>query len=210
MPLLAYTISRVAQLPTSLAIGLCIVGSCPGGTASNVVTYLAQAGKQEWALVLSISCTVVTCVPRMKARSACSRESSPSGLYYAVSLHWYSIAPRRWHDVAFPIFRSSPVTTCFLHADVPLSVAMTTASTLGAIVATPVLTKLLLGTVVPVNAQALLISTLQVRHALCVTFIYHSPLGSCTHELLVDYFHALLWDRSSKDCAPVQCVCEGL
>lgn len=50
----------------------------------------------------------------------------------------------------------------FCCADVTLSVAMTTASTLGAVVATPLLTQLLVGTLVPVDALGLLISTLQV------------------------------------------------
>ncbi len=68
---------------------ICIVASCPGGTASNVVTFLANA-------------------------------------------------------------------------DVALSVMMTTASTLLAVAATPALTKLLVGTLVPVSVGALLASTLQV------------------------------------------------
>ena len=89
MPALAFGVSRLLALPLDFAVGLCIVGACPGGTASNVVTYLANA-------------------------------------------------------------------------DVPLSVAMTTASTLGAVVATPLLTQLLLGTLVPVDALALLVSTVQV------------------------------------------------
>lgn len=89
MPSLAFVISRVAQLPIDLTIGLCIVGACPGGTASNIVTYLAKA-------------------------------------------------------------------------DVPLSVAMTTASTLGAVFMTPLLTSLLVGTLVQVDAVGLLVSTLQV------------------------------------------------
>ena len=52
--------------------------------------------------------------------------------------------------------------TFLARADVPLSVAMTTVSTLSAIVATPALTKLLVGHLVPVNAADLLLSTLQV------------------------------------------------
>jgi BASS family bile acid:Na+ symporter len=40
---------------------------------------------------------------------------------------------------------------------------MTTASTLGAVVFTPLLTGLLLGTLVPVDALGLLLSTLQVH-----------------------------------------------
>lgn len=89
MPFMAYMVSRYFGIPVDFAVGLCLVGSCPGGTASNVVTYLARA-------------------------------------------------------------------------DVPLSVAMTTASTLAAVVATPLLTKILLGTIVPVDAVGLLSSTVQV------------------------------------------------
>ncbi|WP_233568651.1 bile acid:sodium symporter family protein [Kocuria soli] len=42
MPLLAWTIAAVLHLPPQLAAGLILVGSVPGGTASNVVTYLAR------------------------------------------------------------------------------------------------------------------------------------------------------------------------
>jgi BASS family bile acid:Na+ symporter len=43
MPTLAFIISRIAQLPIDMTIGLCVIGACPGGTASNIVTYLAKA-----------------------------------------------------------------------------------------------------------------------------------------------------------------------
>jgi len=46
------------------------------------------------------------------------------------------------------------VATYIAHGDVALSVLMTTASTLGAIFMTPLLTKMLAGTLVPVNAMA--------------------------------------------------------
>lgn len=43
-----------------------------------------------------------------------------------------------------------------------LSIMMTTASTLAAIVATPLITRALAGALVPVDAAALFVSTLQV------------------------------------------------
>ncbi|MCS7305166.1 MAG: bile acid:sodium symporter family protein [Thermoguttaceae bacterium] len=43
MPLLGWSIARLFELPTPLAVGLILVSCCPGGTASNVVTYLAGA-----------------------------------------------------------------------------------------------------------------------------------------------------------------------
>ena len=43
MPLLGFTLARAFSLETGLAVGLILVSCCPGGTASNVVTYLARA-----------------------------------------------------------------------------------------------------------------------------------------------------------------------
>ncbi len=89
MPFLGWAIARGLNLPTAYAVGVILVGCCPGGTASNVVTYLARA-------------------------------------------------------------------------NVALSVLMTMCSTFGAIVMTPLLTKWLAGTLVPVPAWGLFLSTVQV------------------------------------------------
>jgi BASS family bile acid:Na+ symporter len=43
MPLLGWSLAKLLDLPAPLAVGLIIVACCPGGTASNVVTYLARA-----------------------------------------------------------------------------------------------------------------------------------------------------------------------
>ena len=42
MPLLAFALTKVFQLPAELAIGVILVGTCPGGTSSNVMTYLSK------------------------------------------------------------------------------------------------------------------------------------------------------------------------
>lgn len=89
MPLLGWASAHAFALPPALAVGVILVACCPGGTASNVVCYLARA-------------------------------------------------------------------------NVALSVLMTMTSTFLAIVLTPLLTKLLAGTLVPVDAWGLLLSTLQV------------------------------------------------
>ena len=89
MPLLGWTVATALGLETPLAVGLILVASCPGGTASNVVTYLARG-------------------------------------------------------------------------DVALSILMTTASTLGAVVMTPLLTSWLAGRYVPVDGWGLVRSTAQV------------------------------------------------
>lgn len=55
MPLIAWAISKVLNLPIALATGLILLGACPGGTASNVICYLAKAN-----VALSISLTAVS------------------------------------------------------------------------------------------------------------------------------------------------------
>lgn len=41
MPLAAFALAKIFHLPTDLALGVILVGCCPGGTASNVITYIA-------------------------------------------------------------------------------------------------------------------------------------------------------------------------
>lgn len=55
MPLLAWGLARVFQLDEALALGVILVGCCPGGTASNVITYLAKGD-----LALSVGMTGVS------------------------------------------------------------------------------------------------------------------------------------------------------
>ncbi len=43
MPFLGWSMAKVFALETPFAVGLILVACCPGGTASNVVTYLARA-----------------------------------------------------------------------------------------------------------------------------------------------------------------------
>ncbi|KAG1369871.1 putative sodium/metabolite cotransporter BASS2, chloroplastic [Cocos nucifera] len=99
MPAFGAIISRALGLPPSFSVGLILLACCPGGTASNVVTLIAQG-------------------------------------------------------------------------DVPLSIVMTVCTTLAAVLLTPLLTKILAGTYVPVDAVKLSISTLQVVVAPIL-------LGSC-------------------------------
>ena len=89
MPASGWAFSYLYHLPTPFAVGLILVAACPGGTASNVVSFLAKA-------------------------------------------------------------------------DVPLSVTMTSISTLVAVVMTPLLTMLLAGSRVAVNGWGLFWSTIQV------------------------------------------------
>ena len=55
MPLVAWGLAKLAGLPPQLAIGLILVGCSPGGTASNVICYLAKGD-----VALSITLTTVS------------------------------------------------------------------------------------------------------------------------------------------------------
>jgi len=58
MPVLAVCISFVLGLPPEVVIGMVVVGACPGGTASNVIAYLARAN-----VPLSVTMTLAsTCL----------------------------------------------------------------------------------------------------------------------------------------------------
>lgn len=60
MPLLAWLLTKVFALPEDLALGVILVGCCPGGTASNVITYLA---KGDLALSVGITATSTLLAP---------------------------------------------------------------------------------------------------------------------------------------------------
>ncbi len=55
MPVLAYVLTVAFELPPELAIGMILLGTTPGGTASNVMTYLAKGD-----VTLSVCLTTAT------------------------------------------------------------------------------------------------------------------------------------------------------
>ena len=60
MPLLAWGLTWTFSLPKELALGVMLVGCCPGGTASNVITYLA---KGDLALSVGMTATSTLLAP---------------------------------------------------------------------------------------------------------------------------------------------------
>ncbi len=54
MPTAGWSIATLFDLPTPFAVGLILVACCPGGTASNVVSYIARAD-------VALSVTMTTC-----------------------------------------------------------------------------------------------------------------------------------------------------
>lgn len=60
MPALAFVLAIVLQLPPDIAVGVILVGCCPSGTASNVMTYLS---KGDVALGVSIAAVSTLIAP---------------------------------------------------------------------------------------------------------------------------------------------------
>jgi BASS family bile acid:Na+ symporter len=55
LPLMAFALVIMLELPVHLAIGIMVLASCPGGTTSNLISHIAKAN-----LALSISLTAIT------------------------------------------------------------------------------------------------------------------------------------------------------
>ncbi|QLK86682.1 bile acid:sodium symporter family protein [Staphylococcus sp. 17KM0847] len=79
MPTLAYIIVKVFSLSADIAIGVLLVGCCPGGTTSNVMSYLAKAN-----VALSVTITSVSTI--------LSPVLTPGFMY---------LFAREWMDVSF-------------------------------------------------------------------------------------------------------------
>ncbi len=55
MPFAGLALATIFELPKMMAVGLILVASCPGGTASNVVAFIAKAN-----VALSVSMTAIS------------------------------------------------------------------------------------------------------------------------------------------------------
>ena len=62
MPVVAWGLCQLMHLPTDLALGVILVGCCPGGTASNVITYIAGG---DVALSVGMTITSTLAAPLM-------------------------------------------------------------------------------------------------------------------------------------------------
>lgn len=58
MPLAAWGLAMALHLPTDIALGVILVGCCPGGTASNVIAYIAK-GDVPLSVGMTIASTLL-------------------------------------------------------------------------------------------------------------------------------------------------------
>ena len=59
MPLTAYVLGTVFNLPLQLFVGVVLVGSAPGGTASNLITYLSK-GDLPYSISMTTTSTLLS------------------------------------------------------------------------------------------------------------------------------------------------------
>jgi bile acid:Na+ symporter, BASS family len=81
MPLLGFGLAILFHLPPELSVGLILVGCCPGGTASNLMTFLAGG---DVALTVALTSLTTLIAPI----------ATPLLLYF-LAKHWISIAPEK-------------------------------------------------------------------------------------------------------------------
>lgn len=77
MPGLAFVLCKLFNLPPEIAVGVILVGCCPGGTASNVITYMAKGN-----VALSVACTSVSTLLAPVLTPA---------IYYLLASQWLKI-----------------------------------------------------------------------------------------------------------------------
>jgi BASS family bile acid:Na+ symporter len=87
MPFLAFTLSKVLQLPDGIALGLILVGCCPGGVSSNIMSYLC-GGDVAFSVGMTTVSTILSPVmtPLMVSLLASGTKISISGFPMLVSI----------------------------------------------------------------------------------------------------------------------------
>lgn len=95
MPFLGWSLSILFDLPAPFAAGLILVACCPGGTASNVVTYLAKADVALSVTMTAVSTlSAVVMTPLLTSWLAGSR----------VDVHFWGLLASTFQIVILPVF----------------------------------------------------------------------------------------------------------
>ncbi|WP_168581236.1 bile acid:sodium symporter family protein [Gephyromycinifex aptenodytis] len=86
MPVLGWAIAAALRLPPELAVGVILVGCAPGGTSSNVVTYLAKGDVALSVTMTSISTLLAPLLTPMLALALAGERLDVSGGAMALSI----------------------------------------------------------------------------------------------------------------------------
>ena len=87
MPFLAFAISKLLNLPDAIALGLILVGCCPGGVSSNIMSYLC-GGDVAFSVGMTTVSTILSPImtPLMVSLLASGTKISIHGLPMFVSI----------------------------------------------------------------------------------------------------------------------------
>jgi len=177
MPVLAVSISFVLGLPPEASIGMLVVGACPGGTASNVIAYLAKAN-----VPLSVTMTLAsTCLAPVL---------TPAIIYFALERHieidFWSMVQSIFWIVVFPLMDGLVLRRLFRKRLEPLLRFFPSLSI--------IVIALLIACIIGLNQQTLLAFPLLVLFAV----VLHNGLG-----LAAGYGFARLFRCSKRDARTV-------
>ena len=87
MPFLALALTKLLQLPDAIALGLILVGCCPGGVSSNIMSYLC-GGDVAFSVGMTTVSTIISPImtPIMVSLLASGTHISVNGLSMFVSI----------------------------------------------------------------------------------------------------------------------------
>ena len=93
MPLLAWILSRLFALDEALALGVVLVGCCPGGTASNVITYLAKGDLALSVGMTGVSTLLAPLMTPLLTRALAGKSVDVNVVSMFLSILWVVILP---------------------------------------------------------------------------------------------------------------------
>ena len=177
MPAVAFGLAKAFNLPADLAVGVILVGSCPGGTSSNVMTYLARGNT-----ALSVTCTTIS--------TLLSPVLTPA-IFYVLASQWLDINAGAMfmsvlQMVLFPIFLGLVVHALFKKQVEQASQTMPLVSVISIV--------LILAAVVAVSKDKIIESGLLIFSVV----VLHNCLG-----YLIGYFAAKLFKLNTADSKAV-------
>ena len=177
MPAIAFGLAKAFDLPADLAVGVILVGSCPGGTSSNVMTYLAKGNT-----ALSVACTTIS--------TLLSPILTPA-IFYVLASQWLDIDAGAMFMsvlkmVLFPIFLGLVVRALFKKQVEQASQTMPLVSVISIV--------LILAAVVAVSKDKIVESGLLIFSVV----VLHNCLG-----YLIGYFAAKLFKLNTADSKAV-------
>ena len=173
MPSIAFVLAKIFDLPPDLAVGVILVGSCPGGTSSNVMTYLAKGNT-----ALSVACTTIS--------TLISPLLTPT-IFYVLASQWLDIDASAMFlsvlkMVLFPIFLGLVVRALFKKVIEQASQTMPLVSVISIV--------LILAAVVAVSKDKIVESGLLIFSVV----VLHNCLG-----YLIGFFSAKLFKLNVVD-----------